>query len=109
MLRAQAAGKLRVSPAKVKAWLDAGILKDFQSVSGTWKITQADFVAFAGGPPQSPLRKMRTLIQELQLGSPPTASGPRWLPGVWGRLDPDVTYDHRFIFFGSRLRSGRLK
>lgn len=43
---AQAAAKLGVRSEKVQGWLDAGTLKGYRRVSGTWKILQTDLVEF---------------------------------------------------------------
>jgi excisionase family DNA binding protein len=47
MTTANAAKMLGVPPRKVLAWLEAGTLKGYQKVGGTWKITKADLVAFS--------------------------------------------------------------
>lgn len=47
MTTANAAKLLGVPPRKVLAWLEAGTLKGYQKVGGTWKITKADIVAFS--------------------------------------------------------------
>jgi excisionase family DNA binding protein len=47
MTTAQAAKMLGVPPRKVVGWLEAGTLKGYQKVGGTWKITKADLVTFS--------------------------------------------------------------
>lgn len=44
---AQAAKLLGVPPGQVLAWLEAGTLKGYRKVGGTWNITRADIVAFS--------------------------------------------------------------
>lgn len=46
MTTQSAAKQLGVPPAKVLEWLGAGLLKGYQKVGGTWKITRPDLIAF---------------------------------------------------------------
>lgn len=42
----EAAHVIGVKPAKVRAWLEAGTLKGYRRVSGTWKIARTDLIEF---------------------------------------------------------------